>query len=64
MNQLLDSYQIFKDITENWLDFVDLDLIVKVTTLEKLKIHDWGRGQGEMCVEGDIKNAIISSRVK
>ena len=27
------------DITKNWLDFSDLDLIFKVTAVEKLKIH-------------------------
>ena len=26
------------DITKNWLDFADLDLIVKVTAVEKMKI--------------------------
>ena len=30
------------DITKNWSDFGDLDLIFKVTTVEKLNIHGWG----------------------
>ena len=30
------------NITKNWLDFGDLDLIFKVTAVEKLKIHCWG----------------------
>ena len=29
------------DITQNWLDFGDIDLIFKVTAIEKLKIHGW-----------------------
>ena len=44
--QWLDSYQILMnirlsnlDITKNWLDFGDLDLIFKVTAVEELKIH-------------------------
>ena len=34
------------DITKNWLDFGDLDLIVKVTAVEKLKMHNCGGGGG------------------
>ena len=30
------------NITKNCLDFGDLDLIFKVTAVEKLKIHSWG----------------------
>ena len=30
------------DTTKNWLDFGDLDLISKVTAVEKLKIRSWG----------------------
>ena len=30
------------DVTKNWLDFGDLDLIFKVTAVEKLKIRGWG----------------------
>ena len=26
-----------------WLDFDDLDLIFRVTTVEKLKIYGWGK---------------------
>ena len=37
VNQWLNSYQIFMDI-----DFGDLDLIFKVTAVEKLKIHGCG----------------------
>ena len=29
------------DIAKNWLDFGGLDLIFKVTAVEKLKIHSW-----------------------
>ena len=53
LNQWLDFYQIFMntnlDITNNWLDFGDLDLNFKVTAIEKLKIHgsdDGGGGGG------------------
>ena len=43
VNQWLDAHQIFMDIyswdiTKNQLDFDDLDLIFKVTAVEKLKI--------------------------
>ena len=30
------------DITKNWLDFGNLDIIFKVTAIQKLKIHVWG----------------------
>ena len=30
------------DLTKNWLDFGDLDLIFKITAVEKLKIHGMG----------------------
>ena len=46
VNQWLESYQIFMiynwDITKNWLNLGDLDLIFKVTAVEKLKIHSGG----------------------
>ena len=46
MNQLLDSYKFswiyYWDITKNCLDFGDLDLIFKVTAVEKLNIHSGG----------------------
>ena len=34
------------DMTKNWLDIGDLDLIFNVTTVEKLKIHGEVRGWG------------------
>ena len=34
------------DITKNWLDFGDLDLIFKVTAIVKLKIRKRGGGGG------------------
>ena len=44
--QWLDSFKfswIYNwDITKNWIDFGELDLIFKVTAVEKLKIHGWG----------------------
>ena len=36
------SFIYYWDITKNWLDFGDLDLIFKVTEVEKLKIHNGG----------------------
>ena len=30
------------DITKNWSDFGDFDLMFKVTAVEKLKIYGWG----------------------
>ena len=49
MNQCLDSYQILWinnwDITKT-IDFGDLDLIFKVTVVEKLKSGEGGGGGG------------------
>ena len=64
MSQWLDSYQIFMvykwDITKNWLDFDDLDLIFKVTALGKKTWKVWGGGGGGGQWVGGVGTSIFS----
>ena len=48
------------DITKNWLDFGDLDLIFKVTAVEKLKIHFGGTS---VFSENTVTNFLLSTVV-
>ena len=36
------SWILYGDLRKNWVDFGDLDLILKVTAIEKLKVHSRG----------------------
>ena len=47
------------DIRKNWLVFSNLDLIFKVTAVEKLKIHSGGGG---VCGEGGDGRASVFSK--
>ena len=49
------------DITKNWLDFGDIDLIFKVTAVEKLRIHGWGTS---VFSENTITSCFIPHHIK